>query len=204
MTAKTTTAQLLLCIPLDLKDKVQATADAEGVPVSAWAEQLFEVNVLPEEKTIVEQHEDARKLLPMLFKANREKRFLTYTDAVSALGWKLRGSARMMGDATGLVDAAAALANVPLIALYTVPANGGSIANTKAFSPNLHAQLLDEAKAHTFTQTDMANIEAELDMLFREGKGNKAAWRHIRETMPRFKDDPLEWAPPAADARDVD
>ncbi len=115
---------------------------------------------------------------------------MTYADAVKALGWNLRGSTRAMGEIIDLLDAAAALANVPLIALYMAPANGGSGVNYETFlnDPALRAQLLDEAKAHVFTQTDIANIEAELDKLFLEGKGNRTAWRSVRETTPRFKD----------------
>ena len=184
------TAQLLLQIPADLKDRVQATAETEGVSVSAWAERLFEANVLPEEMTIGEEHKEARRLLPLLFKANREHRFMTYVDAVKALGWDLRGSTRMMGNVTHLLDAAAALANVPLLALHTVRANGGFGANCEAFhnETELRAQLLAEAAAHTFTQTDVANIEAQLDNLFRKGKGNRTAWQQIEKTNPRFKD----------------
>ncbi len=125
MTAETTTAQLLLYMPEDLKERVQATADAEGVSVSAWAERLFEANVLPEQKTIGEQHKEARRLLPLLFEAGQEHRRMTYIDAGKALKWDLRGSIHIMGDIIHLLDAAAALAGVPLIALYTVRANGG-------------------------------------------------------------------------------
>jgi hypothetical protein len=185
-----TTAQLLLQIPADLKDRVQETAETEGVSVSAWAERLFEANVLPEEMTIDEEHKEARRLLPLLFEANRKHRFMTYVDAVEALGWDLRGSTRMMGKVAHLLDAAAVLANVPLIALHTVRANGGSEVNPEAFlnDPEFRAQLLAEAAAHTFTQTDVANIEAQLDNLFRKGKGNRAAWQQIKKTNPRFKD----------------
>jgi hypothetical protein len=183
------TAQLLLQIPADLKDRVQETAETEGVSVSAWAERLFEANVLPEEMTIDEEHKEARRLLPLLFEANRKHRFMTYVDAVEALGWDLRGSTRMMGKVTHLLDAAAVLANVPLLALHTVRANGGSEVNPDAFlNPEFHARLLAEATAHTFTQTDVANIEAQLDNLFRKGKGSRTAWQQIKKTNPRFKD----------------
>jgi hypothetical protein len=42
--------------------------------------------------TIDEEHTEARRLLPLLFEANRNHRFMTYVDAVEALGWDLRGS----------------------------------------------------------------------------------------------------------------
>ncbi len=65
-----------------------------------------------------------------------------------------------------------------------VRANGGSAANSETFlNPALRAQLLNEAKAHVY----IASIEAQLDKLFLGGKGDKTGWRHIRETMPRFK-----------------
>ncbi len=38
MTAETKSAQLLLCIPADLKEQIEATVHAEGVSVSVWAE----------------------------------------------------------------------------------------------------------------------------------------------------------------------
>ncbi len=186
MKAGINTAQLLIRLPADLKERVEATANAEGVSVSAWAERVFEANVLPEEKTIDEEHKEARRLLSLLFKVNQEHRLVTYAEAAKMLGWDLRGSARMMGCVTDLLNAAAALTNVPLIALYTARANGfeGAFHN----HPELRAQLLAEAQAYTFTQTDIANIEAQLDKLFLQGMGHMTAWRHVVETVPRFKD----------------
>ncbi len=92
----------------------------------------------------------------------------------------------MMGDVTDLLNAAAVLAGVPLIALSTTPGSG---LNNEAFGNDaeLREQLLEEAKGHAFTQTDIANIEAQLDKLFVNSEGSKTAWRHIKETMPRFK-----------------
>ncbi len=52
---------------------------------------------------------------------------------------------------------------------------------------NYASQLLEEAKGHAFTQTDIANIEAQLDQLFLKGESGKAAWRRLKDTMPRFK-----------------
>ncbi len=81
--------------------------------MGVWAERLFEANVLPEKKTIAEQHKEARRLLPLLFEATRENSPMTYADAVKALGWALRGSAHAMGEIIDLLYAAAPLARPP-------------------------------------------------------------------------------------------
>ncbi len=73
-----------------MKDKIEAPAHAEGLSVNVWAERLFEANVLPEEKTMAEQHKEARRLLPLLFQATRASGLMTYADAVKSLGWNLR------------------------------------------------------------------------------------------------------------------
>ncbi len=190
MNDETETARLLLNVPVDLKERVEASADTEGLSVSAWAERVFEANVATGEGTVEEQHTEARKLLPLLFEATRERRFVTYDNAAKWLGRELPQSVHMIRAAADLVDAAAVLTAAPMIALGTLLPDAEVHGNADVLRnlPELRVQLIDEARKHSFTQTDIANIEAKLNTLYREGKGNKAAWRQVKKTMPRFED----------------
>lgn len=199
MTAEINTVKLTLRLSADLKDRVEATSIAEGVSVNVWVERLVEANALPEKKTMSVQHKEPRRLLPPALEPSvpfEEKtigeqhkeahRLLSLLFEASRRDWDLRASTRMKGDITDLLDAAAVLAGVPLIALYTLR---GSRPTCEALNndPDLCEQLLEEAKRHAFTQTDIANIEAQLDKLLLLGMGHTGSWRHILNTVQRFK-----------------
>jgi hypothetical protein len=92
----------------------------------------------------------------------------------------------MIGGVCDLLDAAAALAGVPLISLYTVRTSSAREINPKAFAdnPGLRATVIDRAKKHDFTQADFDAMIAALGEL--TGKGNTTAWRHVAAIRPEF------------------
>jgi hypothetical protein len=66
------------------------------------------------------QHDEAKRLLPILFEVRRNGETLTYATAAARLGRPAHDNARMAAQICDLLDAAAGLAGVPLLALTTV------------------------------------------------------------------------------------
>ncbi len=135
------------------------------------------------------QNEGARKLLKLLRSARQQDRVLTYTSAAIALG-RPKGHARAVAQMCDLLDAAAAYARVPLLALVTVRQISGDI-NPKAWSREastgnkdpkaLKRKIVECAKAHEYTERDFSAIEAALDAL--DGLGNRKAWERVRREV---------------------
>lgn len=176
---------------MDLKERVADTAASEGLSVNAWAVRCFDANVDTEKAHSV-QHAEARRLLPIIFAAARENRIITYADAARALGRDPATNSRMIGGVCDLLDAAAALAGVPLIAFYTVRKSGTREINPSPFAhvPELRTAILDRARKHDFTQGDFDAMSVALENEEREGRGNKLAWRRVREITPAFGPQP--------------
>jgi hypothetical protein len=125
------------------------------------------------------QHEVARRLLPVIARAVREDRLLTYQTAAVAVGRDPKSNARMVAQVCDLLDAAAAYADVPLLALIAVRESGGHI-NRKAWRGadlpvELREKILQRSKSHRFTDGDFVAIERALTEL--AGYSNRAAWR---------------------------
>ena len=85
-----------------------------------------------------------------------------------------------------LLDAAAAYADVPLLALITVLESDLHI-NRKAWTgegiePWIREAIIKRSRHHTFTQADFDAIATALQRL--EGKSNRAAWDYLRQFMP--------------------
>jgi hypothetical protein len=78
------------------------------------------------------QHAEARKLLPIISSAAATHRLLTYRTAAELLGRDPHKNSRMVAQVCDLLDAAAALGGVPLLALVTVRELSGDI-NRKAW-----------------------------------------------------------------------
>jgi len=83
-----------------------------------------------------------------------------------------------------LLDAAAALAGVPLLALVQVRINSGDI-NPKAWrkESKLRKAIIEKSKRHHFTDADFKAISSALKEL--EGRGNIAAWKYVRAQIPK-------------------
>jgi hypothetical protein len=131
------------------------------------------------------QHDAARKLLPIIVEAAASHRFLTYQTAAESIG-RPKKHARMVAQVCDLLDAAAAFADVPLLALVTVLQADLHI-NRKAWTdkdtePWVREAIIKRSQQYTFTRVDFDAIAAALEKL--EGKSNRAAWDHLRTFMP--------------------
>jgi hypothetical protein len=130
------------------------------------------------------QHALARQALPLIFAAEWQDQPLNYAALAQAMGYKPRAG-RMIGAVCDLLDAAAALAGVPLIGLWRVTmTNGGH--NPRAFAdrPALREWIFTKARWHSFTNADRDAIAEALDTLV--GKSNRVAWRYVEQQRPKF------------------
>ena len=106
---------------------------------------------------------------------------LTYSTAAEALGRNPKNNSRMVAQCCDLLDAAAALAGVPLLALFWVREKSGKI-NHKAWkdiAPHLREAVISLSQHHTFTNADFTAIKQALNAL--NGRGNHKAWAWLRE-----------------------
>ena len=130
------------------------------------------------------QHKLAHQLLSIIRDANATHRLLTYQTAAEALGRPI-DHARAIAQVCDLLDAAAAVAGTPLLALVAVSAASGDI-NPKAWVKGTPAGDRDKvikcSLGHTFTDHDFEAIEEALISL--KDYGNRAAWEKVRETIP--------------------
>lgn len=137
------------------------------------------------------QHAEAHKLLAIISSAVTTHRLLTYRSAAKALGRNPANNSRMVAQVCDLLDAAAALAGTPLLALVMVRELSGEI-NRKAWKkawteeetkPGRRELIIKRSLGHRFTGEDFKAISEALHRL--DGKSNRAAWNFVRETIPR-------------------
>ncbi|MCK1289373.1 MULTISPECIES: HNH endonuclease [unclassified Bradyrhizobium] len=131
------------------------------------------------------QHDEARKLLPIIIKAAKSNQYLTYQDVAEKLG-RPRNNARAVAQVCDLLDAAAAFADVPLLALVVV-LNAQKKINPKAWTakyvePGIRDGIIRRSKGHTFTDADFKGIAEALSKL--KGKSNRMAWKYLSQFMP--------------------
>jgi hypothetical protein len=128
------------------------------------------------------QHAEARKLLRAISKAATKSPALTYISAARAIG-RPSNHYRMMAQVCDLLDAAAVLANVPLLALTRVTTESGRI-NRKAFADREYRDaVIERSRRHRFSQAEFKAIGGALTAL--EGKGNSRAWEYVRTLLTR-------------------
>jgi hypothetical protein len=103
-----------------------------------------------------------------------------------ALG-RTSDSARAIAQVCDLLDAAAALANIPPLALVVVRASSGEI-NPKAWVKDtpvgVRDIIINRSLSHTFTEDDFLEIEMCLTKL--DGFGNVAAWNEVKRRIPNL------------------
>jgi 5-methylcytosine-specific restriction endonuclease McrA len=89
-------------------------------------------------------------------------------------------NARMIAQVCDLLDAAAWLAGIPLLALVAVRNESGEI-NPKAWiqEPAIRNKIIDQSVSYKFTDYDFAAIAKSLEEL--AGLGNHAAWALARQ-----------------------
>ena len=133
----------------------------------------------------VRQHENARKVLRIIQAAVTVGRPLDYQTLAVDLGRDPMKHARAMAQVCDLLDAAAAQAGVPLLALIKV-FNSGGVINPMAWTKNTPSGVRDaiikRSSAHNFSSTDFDAIEHGLAAL--KGLGNRSAWLKLSEAIP--------------------
>lgn len=133
----------------------------------------------------IQQHKDARELLSIIELAvETHKPPLTYKDVAKLLGrTPPEHHSRAVGQVCDLLDAAAALAGVPLLAFVKVLNQSGKI-NPKAWKEDAARRdaIIRRSLDHEFSKADFQAIYEALTNL--DGKGNIAAWKCVRATFP--------------------
>ncbi|GLR89446.1 HNH endonuclease [Bradyrhizobium iriomotense] len=128
-------------------------------------------------------HDEARKLLPIVVAAARSHQFLTYQTAALKLG-RTKNHARMVAQVCNVLDAAAALADVPLLALITVLEADNRINRNawtaKDVEPWIREAIIKRSLQHTFTKADFDAIAKALEQL----QGMSDPWAYLRTLMP--------------------
>lgn len=128
------------------------------------------------------QHVEAERLLRIISEAANSGALLTYTNVAEALGRDPTTNSRMVAQVCDLLDAAAALAGVPLLALTAVKEKDGSL-NRKAWAGSPHRDAVFERSAnHKFSSSDYEAIVRALAEL--RGLGNRRAWDYVRKLIP--------------------
>jgi len=130
------------------------------------------------------QHRDAHKLLTIIAaEQKKQTNELTYQKAAKLMG-RPAGHARAVAQMCDLLDAAAALAGVPLLALVAVRDSSGEInkmAWKKEYGPRRDA-IIKKSKEHNFTDRDFALISTALNDL--GDRGNRKAWQYVWRLYP--------------------
>lgn len=131
------------------------------------------------------QHVDARKLLTVISAASKKKEKLTYQGAAELMGRvPARNHARAIAQMCDLLDAAACLAGIPLLALVAVLDSNSQInpkAWKKEYGPRREA-IIQRSLDHVFTSSDYAAISATVADFGQ--RGNRKAWRYLESLYP--------------------
>ena len=92
--------------------------------------------------------------------------------------------ARAIAQMCDLLDAAAALAGIPLLALVAIKDSSREISKRawkKDYGPRRDA-IINRSRNHTFTRSDFAAIKAALNDL--GTRGNRKAWKYVQGLYP--------------------
>lgn len=131
------------------------------------------------------QHKDARRLLPLIAKANFDQRVIRYSEAAEFLGRDPKSNSRAVAQVCDLIDAASAYAGIALLALTTVRSSDGGI-NRNAWSTppwsKYRELIINNSKTYKFTKQDISKIEISLDDLSEHG--NRASWEIVLSSAP--------------------
>lgn len=129
------------------------------------------------------QHAGAKKLLNIIARAGAHSGKLTYRSAAKMMGVQHHENySRAVAQMCDLLDAAACLAGVPLLALVAVRAKGGDI-NPKAWTRDhngARTAIIDRSLSHSFSRADFEAIGLALSDL--KGLGNHKAWAFVNRT----------------------
>jgi len=129
------------------------------------------------------QHKDAQKLLGIISSAMAKGHLLTYREAADLLG-RPSNHSRAVAQVCDLLDAAACLAGVPLVALVAVRADSQKI-NPKAWKEERGSRrdaIIHRSLVHKFGSSDFRQISRSLRDL--RPRGNRKSWRYVRNLYP--------------------
>jgi hypothetical protein len=131
------------------------------------------------------QHQDARRLLGIISSAIEYGNRLTYWEAARRMGRVPPGKhSRAVAQMCDLLDAAACVAGVPLLALVAVREKSGEI-NPNAwkdeYGPRRDA-IIRRSLDHQFLPENLEAISSALDDLGE--RGNKKAWAYVKSMYP--------------------
>jgi len=138
------------------------------------------------------QHSVAHQLLPIIRTAVETGEALTYSSVAEKLG-RPRDNARMVAQVCDLLDAAAAFAGIPLLALVMVRELSGGV-NREAWKGQNEPAWVSGAiirrseqhkEQHKFGPAEFAAIDKSLKNL--TGLSNRAAWRLFFNGVSRDK-----------------
>ncbi|MDP3511706.1 MAG: HNH endonuclease signature motif containing protein [Sulfuritalea sp.] len=131
------------------------------------------------------QHKEAQRVLQIIRDAHKEHGNLNYGSVARKLGRDPKTNSRTVAQVCDLLDAAAAYAGVPLLALVKVK-NASDIINPMAWKKNVPAgirnKIIERSVNHSFTESDFDAIENSLVSL--EGLGNRRAWERVKKLRP--------------------
>src|SRR5258708_3036098 len=128
------------------------------------------------------QYKGARQLLRIIPSATCNGKTLTYRKAAVAMGRPPTHS-RAIAQMCDLLDAAACLAGVPLLALVKVREESKEI-NPKAWKEYgaRRDAIINRSLSHRFRDADFEAISSGLNDL--GGRGNRAAWKFVNSLYP--------------------
>jgi len=129
------------------------------------------------------QHAEARRLLKLIIQAAKSSRQLTYATSAQKLGRDPRTNARMIAQVCDLLDAAAAFARVPLLALIIVREASGKVNRNAWKASQYRDAIIVYSSKYQFARNDFLAIRRSLAAL--DGMGNRAAWKWVRSRIPR-------------------
>jgi hypothetical protein len=130
------------------------------------------------------QHRLGRQMLQVIGNEPSERRLFTYQSLSHELGRQPLTDGRAMAQVCDLLDAAAAVAGVPLYALVRVRNAKGQInpmAWRKGVPGWVRPAVIRRSEHHEFSDADIASIGSGLQQL--DGLGNRAAWRSLSERL---------------------
>jgi hypothetical protein len=130
------------------------------------------------------QHQDARKILRIIATTQARNELLTYSGMAVAMG-RPADNSRAMASTCNLLDAAACLAGVPLVALVAVRSQTGDVnpaAFAREFDKDQRRIIIQRSQNHIFTAADYQAIATGLDDL--GDKGAVRAWQFIESLYP--------------------
>ncbi len=129
------------------------------------------------------QHTRAKELLAIIARVGAHSGKLTYRSAAETMGMSdYEKQSRPVAHICNLLDAAACLAGVPLLAMVAVRDINGEI-NPKAWEKEYGAArlaILDRSRSHSFSDADFDAIDRALSDL--KPLGDQAAWKLVDRT----------------------